>query len=198
MPTLEQTVADLATANNLLTTAVLARDTAVSEAQATFAATTARVNALNNVSNTSDASKPISTAQGIAIGLKQDTLVSGLTIRTVNGLSLLGEGDTVIPRGATSLNSLEYESRGMLRDIPALPRQLDDSVVIEGLGLFMWYNTQLEPDDDETCFTDALGQWLLAVPAQDFLAAINSIEEAFRDELDEDETIRLAAIFTTK
>lgn len=51
---------------------------------------------LSNVDNTSDANKPVSTAQATAIGLKQDTLVSGTNIKTINSTSLLGSGNIVI------------------------------------------------------------------------------------------------------
>lgn len=54
---------------------------------------------LGNVDNTSDANKPVSTAQAAAIALKQDTLVSGTNIKTVNGQSLVGLGNVVV--GAT-------------------------------------------------------------------------------------------------
>jgi hypothetical protein len=51
---------------------------------------------LSNVDNTSDANKPVSTAQATAIGLKQDTLVSGTNIKTINGNSILGSGNLAI------------------------------------------------------------------------------------------------------
>lgn len=51
---------------------------------------------LSNVDNTSDASKPISTATQTALDAKQDTLVSGTNIKTINGGSVLGSGDLVI------------------------------------------------------------------------------------------------------
>jgi len=51
---------------------------------------------LGNVDNTSDANKPVSTAQAAAIALKQDTLVSGTNIKSINGNSLLGSGDLTI------------------------------------------------------------------------------------------------------
>lgn len=51
---------------------------------------------LNLLDNTSDANKPVSTAQGTAIGLKQDALVSGTNIKTINSTSILGSGDLVI------------------------------------------------------------------------------------------------------
>jgi hypothetical protein len=51
---------------------------------------------LANVDNTSDVNKPVSTAQATAIALKQDTLVSGTNIKTINGNSLLGSGNLAI------------------------------------------------------------------------------------------------------
>jgi hypothetical protein len=51
---------------------------------------------LGNVDNTSDANKPVSTAQATAIAAKQDTLVSGTNIRTINGNSLVGSGNVAI------------------------------------------------------------------------------------------------------
>ena len=48
---------------------------------------------LANVDNTSDLSKPISTATQTALNAKQDTLVSGTNIKTVNSTSLLGSGN---------------------------------------------------------------------------------------------------------
>ncbi len=50
---------------------------------------------LSNVDNTSDASKPVSTAVQTALDAKQDTLVSGTNIKTVNSQSILGAGDIV-------------------------------------------------------------------------------------------------------
>ena len=46
--------------------------------------------------NTSDADKPVSTAQLTALNAKQATLVSGTNVKTVNGNSLLGSGDLVV------------------------------------------------------------------------------------------------------
>jgi hypothetical protein len=61
---------------------------------------------LGNVDNTSDANKPVSTATQTALNAKQDTLVSGTNIKTVNSASLLGSGnvavgDVVGPASAT-------------------------------------------------------------------------------------------------
>lgn len=64
---------------------------------------------LSSVDNTADLSKPISTATQTALNLKadtsalssglsgkQDALVSGTNIRTINGASLLGSGDLAV------------------------------------------------------------------------------------------------------
>ena len=58
---------------------------------------------LANVDNTSDLSKPISTATQTAIDAKQSTLVSGTNIKTLNGESLLGGGDLVLSGGGPTL-----------------------------------------------------------------------------------------------
>ena len=64
--------------------------------------------ALNNVDNTSDADKPISSATQTALNAKQATLVSGTNIKTINGTSVLGSGDITISGsgGVTTLDGL--------------------------------------------------------------------------------------------
>ena len=56
---------------------------------------------LANVDNTSDLNKPISTATQTALNAKQDTLVSGVNIKTINSQTLLGSGDIVISGGSS-------------------------------------------------------------------------------------------------
>lgn len=59
---------------------------------------------LSEVDNTSDANKPISTATQTALDAKQDTLVSGTTIKTINSSSILGSGNiSVAP--STGINA---------------------------------------------------------------------------------------------
>lgn len=48
---------------------------------------------LSNVDNTSDVNKPISTTVQTALDLKQNALVSGVSIKTFNSQSLLGSGN---------------------------------------------------------------------------------------------------------
>jgi hypothetical protein len=189
--TIEAAVADLTTATNSLTSAVALQQESVVAAVGEFEDVISTVNTqLNNVDNTADLDKPISTATSIALDSKQATLVSGVNFSTVNGQSILDGQPLVIQRSATSLTALEYEDRASLR---ALTPEVDDSVVVEGLGLFMFVDSQAEPDDDETCFTTSGGQWLLSVIALDLYEAMALVEAAIRDELDEDEPIRFEA-----
>jgi hypothetical protein len=67
--------------------------------------------ALNNVDNTSDADKPVSSATQTALDGKQATLVSGTNIKTINNESLLGSGNITISGsgGVTTLDGLSGE-----------------------------------------------------------------------------------------
>lgn len=59
---------------------------------------------LNNVDNTTDANKPISSATQTALDAKQATLVSGTNIKTINSTTILGSGNiSVAP--ATAINA---------------------------------------------------------------------------------------------
>ena len=190
--TIETEVAALTTATNSLVSAVLTQQTAVTSAVSNFTDTTSTVtNDLNFVDNVRDANKPISIATQTALNTKQVNLVSGSNISTINGASILSGTPLVVERGATSLVSLAYEDRGTLKLDPVggnPPNIVDDSVVVEGLGMFMWTDTQIEPDDDETCFsTPSSGQWLLSTPAYDLLAAYELVEDAYVDEFIEDQ-----------
>lgn len=59
---------------------------------------------LSNVDNTSDLNKPLSTAVINALLTKQNVLVSGANIKTINGQTLLGAGDITISNIITSVN----------------------------------------------------------------------------------------------
>lgn len=186
---IESEVAALTTATTALITAVGTQQLGVTAAVGAIAATTNRVNALNLVDNTHDADKPVSTAALTALNAKQATLVSGVNISTVNGLSLLGGEPLIIVRSATSHNTMAYADRGAMRSTFS---EVDDSTVIEGLGLFLWVASKLEPDDDETCFTTSAGQWLLAIAAPDLAASWNYYEDATTEEWREDESLRFS------
>lgn len=71
---------------------------------------------LGNVDNTSDDNKPISSATATALSNKQDTLVSGTNIKTINGNSILGSGDLQVSQkqvysmGVASIFGSNYNS----------------------------------------------------------------------------------------
>ena len=189
--TIESSVAALTTSTTALVNAVGAQQIIVTNAVTAFANTTSRVsNGLNNVDNTHDIDKPIGTLAQTALDTKQATLVSGVNISTVNGQSLLGGQPLVIARSATSLNNVAYDDRSTLR---TMSPEVDDSTVVAGLGLFMWVSTQLEPDDDETCFTTSAGQWILRIPSSDLIAAWGQFEDEYFNDWIEDEPKRFAA-----
>jgi hypothetical protein len=57
--------------------------------------------ALNNVDNTTDANKPISSATQTALDAKQATLVNTTNIKSINGTSILGSGNLVVGGGVS-------------------------------------------------------------------------------------------------
>lgn len=69
---------------------------------------------ISNIDNTSDANKPVSTAMTTALGLKQNTLVSGTNVKTINGVSLLGSGDITISGGTTNQNEVHVNQESDL------------------------------------------------------------------------------------
>jgi hypothetical protein len=74
---------------------------------------------LGNVDNTSDANKPVSTATQTALNTKQNTLVSGTNIKTVNGSSIVGSGDLAVTVEAYSTAAIpaldiDWNSAGVL------------------------------------------------------------------------------------
>ena len=62
---------------------------------------------LENVDNTADMAKPVSAAQQVALNQKQDTLVSGASIKRLNGESLLGSGDVTISKSSLGLGNVD-------------------------------------------------------------------------------------------
>lgn len=65
---------------------------------------------LGNVDNTSDANKPISTATQTALNAKQDSLVSGTNIKTLEGQSLLGSGNIDLSKSDVGLSNVDNTS----------------------------------------------------------------------------------------
>jgi len=108
--TIESAISDLTSATTTLTTNVAAQQVAVESAVTNFTAVIDKVNNdLSDVDNTTDLNKPVSDPQQTLINTKQDTLVEGQNISTVNGQSLLSGVPLVIVRSATSLyNKYRY------------------------------------------------------------------------------------------
>lgn len=127
--------ADIATASGLVTSvAGRVGDVVLTKADVGLA----------NVDNTADVDKPVSTAQATAIGLKQDTLVSGTNIKTINGSSVLGSGDiavgaidTNIITTSTSItmtkgNHYNVTTAGLTLTLPTTPTTGDKVVISVG------------------------------------------------------------------
>lgn len=65
---------------------------------------------LGNVDNTSDANKPISSATQTALDTKQNTLVSGTNIKTIEGQSILGSGNIDLSKSDVGLGNVDNTS----------------------------------------------------------------------------------------
>ena len=96
---------------------------------------------LGNADNTSDADKPVSTAQQIALDSKQSTLISGTSIMTLNGVSILNAGDLQVGGGigaATTLflnNSVAFADNFTLTPTPTgLPETNKSAVCNSGVA----------------------------------------------------------------
>lgn len=87
------TAAQLAAINSGITSALITNyNNHIANINNPHSVTKAQVG-LGNVDNTSDLDKPISTATQAVLDDKQDELVSGTNIKTLNGESLLGSGN---------------------------------------------------------------------------------------------------------
>jgi hypothetical protein len=185
--TIETEVAALTTSTTDLLNAVAAQQITVDDAVAQFTASIDTINNdLNNVDNTSDANKPVSSAGQTALDAKQPTLVSGTNISTINGVSILGGSPLVIARGQVEIPVLSYENRASLRT-PVLPVPLTgDVVTISDLGHFQYTTTFEYFDDDEMVFqavdpsdgVTPIGQWVMALPAFEWSEVQKMFEHA--------------------
>jgi hypothetical protein len=84
-------------------------DTHVASTSNPHSTTKAQVG-LGNVDNTSDSSKPVSTAQQTALDAKQNTLVSGTNIKTIEGQSLVGSGNIDLTKTDVGLGNVDNTS----------------------------------------------------------------------------------------
>lgn len=86
---------------------------------------------LGNVDNTSDLNKPISLAMLTALDSKQDLLVSGLNLKTINGQSLLGSGDLIFANAVNSVNGQVGVVSLTTDNIPEGAKKYFDNALVE-------------------------------------------------------------------
>ena len=91
---------------------------------------------------------------------------------TANGVTTYQLGE--LPIGSTleqdvlPVVQISYENRSTLKSGSSTT---GDIAFVESLGLFRFYQGSTETDDDETCFTQSGGAWLLECPHWDFIDA---------------------------
>jgi hypothetical protein len=104
----------------------------------TFTGTTSGITksmvGLNNVDNTSDVNKPVSTATQTALNLKQDTLVSGTNLKTINSTTLLGSGN--ITTGTVTSVGVSMPSAF---SVASSPITTSGTIAITGAGVVSQY-----------------------------------------------------------
>jgi hypothetical protein len=200
---IETEIASLTTASTELTAAVAIQQTGVDKSVADFKAAveifTEVSEGLSQVDNTPDSEKPVSNEAGEALAGKQNKLIDGENISTVNGRSLLGGEPLVIARGRVEIPILSYDDRAELRT-PVSPIPLTGDVVnIPHVGQFQFCSTLQYLDDDEMVFqavspadgVTPIGQWCLNLPAYEWLEAQRMFENAVVWEWIEDEREQL-------
>jgi DNA-binding transcriptional regulator YiaG len=165
----------LTTSVNTLVTAVLTQQTGIDANSTTWNAVVSDfanyVTSHNLVQNIADIDKIISTLTQTALNNKQDALVSGTNIVTINGSSLLQSGDLAIVLGATTTVSMEWEDRLNLRTTAATE---GDSIYLKLVGKMIWQAAAEYIDDSEICFVTTIasvitGQWVLRTPAYEYI-----------------------------
>lgn len=76
--------------------------------------------------------------------------------------------------GVVSTNAaISYEDRGDLRTLTGTTGDLS---IVEGLGIYQYYTATEQLDDDETCFRNGVGGWVLVVSGWDRIYSILGAE----------------------
>ena len=121
---------------------------------------------LGNVDNTSDANKPISTATQTALNAKQDTLISGTNIKSINGNSLLGSGDLTVGGSSPLTTKGDIFTRNASADA-RLPVGLDTQVLLADstttTGLKWGSNTTPTPTGYYAMYQDNVTQTIAVI-----------------------------------
>ncbi len=127
-PTLVQMILNATTAGRAMLTA------ATASAQKTLLSLVKGDVGLGNVDNTSDANKPVSTAQQTALDAKQETLVSGTNIKTINSTSLLGSGNISISGSGIGGSTGSTDNRVLRADGTGAATLQNSPVTIDDTG----------------------------------------------------------------
>jgi hypothetical protein len=153
---------------------------------------------LNNVDNTSDLNKPISTLTQGALDNKQATLISGSNIKTINSTTILGGGDlqvapasgidaTAIATGVVS--NTEFETlNGVTSSIQV---QLDAKQATITGGASTIASTDLGAS--RALVSNALGKVAAATTTSTELGYVNGVTSAIQTQLDAKQATLISA-----
>lgn len=67
-----------------------------------------------------------------------------------------------------SIPAVKHDQRASLR---TMTPTAGDNLIVEGLGVFVFYVGSTKLDDDETCFATSAGRWILEAVSPDMLQA---------------------------
>lgn len=86
------------------------------------------------------------------------------------------------PNSSSAVTVYGYDNRGSLRTLVGTTGK---QAIVQGLGLFVYQENSDEPDDDETCFANGTGRWLIETASFDLVDLWNQAEnEAAEDYVD--------------
>jgi hypothetical protein len=145
--------------------------------------------ALNNVDNTSDLNKPISTLTQDALDNKQATLISGSNIKTINSTTILGGGDLqVAPASGIDaaaiatgvVSNAEFETLNGVTS--AIQVQLDAKQATITGGASTIASTDLTVS--RALISNAVGKVAVATTTSTELGYVNGVTSAIQTQLD--------------
>jgi hypothetical protein len=180
--------ADLATSNGAAQVALAAAQVSLAAEQADLALSYSQVaaSAINFLGDWAAQTGPVAAFKTVFHSGKYWIALNAIPDVTTSEPGISGDW----AQTNKSIDRYDYDSRGDLRS--TTPRQ-DDAAIVAGLGLFIFYESSDEPDDDESCFAVATGRWLLEAASWDLVSAWQLPDDEARDAWDEDEPLRIAA-----